>query len=125
MKHLALTLPDGTVISGPAGVPTGGFTNSTTGNDIVSGVFGLTLTIAAVLTLMYLLYGAFQWITSGGDKEKLAASRKRITYAIIGLLVVFFSALIINLLLSFLGLPTLGGMGGLGSPDDQSGGVIF
>ena len=45
-----------------------------------------------------MVIGGMQWITSGGDKTKLEAARKRITYAIIGLIVALMSFLIVNIL---------------------------
>ena len=40
-------------------------------NDIgvfVSNAIGVGITLSAVATLLYLLWGGFDWITSGGDK---------------------------------------------------------
>lgn len=107
MKYLSLTLPGGTEINGPPGVPTGGFTDgSTTGNILISNILQLSFAIAVIATLLVIVWGGFLWITSRGDKERLTAARNRIIYAIIGLILVFFSALIINLILFFLGQPT-------------------
>ncbi len=42
--------------------------------------------VAALLVLFMFLTSALQWITSGGDKDAVASARKRMTSAIIGLI---------------------------------------
>ncbi len=44
--------------------------------------------IAAVALLIYLLLGAFEWIISGGEKEKLSKAQGKITNALIGIIVI-------------------------------------
>ena len=41
----------------------------------------------AISSFISLLYGSFQWITSGGEKEGIEKARKKITNAIVGLLI--------------------------------------
>lgn len=60
--------------------------------------YTIFLILCVILSLIYMVIGGIQWITSGGDKTKLDAARKKITYAIIGLIVAFMSFLIINVL---------------------------
>lgn len=78
-----------------------------------SGAGGLSLLINNAVTLLYeiaaiafffmVLWAAFDWLTSGGDKEKIAGAQKRITYAIIGLALFALIYAILNLLGNFLG----------------------
>jgi len=51
-------------------------------------ILKLGLMIAGVMSLIYLLWGAFEWITSGGDKTALENARNKIVHAIIGLAIV-------------------------------------
>jgi membrane protease YdiL (CAAX protease family) len=106
MKIIALTIA-GQEINAPAGIPTGGF-DSTFGNTVLSNLLQIGLTLAAILVLIYLSWAGIQWITSGGDKQKVANARNRITYAIIGLVVIALAIFIVNLVLYFLGGKTLG-----------------
>lgn len=46
-------------------------------------VFGLGLLVVLVM----LIWGAFEWITSGGDKEAVGKARNRIINALIGMAV--------------------------------------
>lgn len=109
MKYLSLTIPGlNQPIQAPGGIPQGGFTDgSTTGNEIVGWALGLAFMAASIFALFMIVYGGVQWLISGGDKEKIAAARKRIIFAVIGLCVVLFSVFMINLVLYFLGAPLL------------------
>lgn len=44
--------------------------------------------IAGIAALIYLLRGAFNWIISGGDKEKLQKAQAMLRNAIVGLLLI-------------------------------------
>lgn len=66
------------------------------GSDPVQGVgkflaFGINMfiLISGLLLLIYLLWGAFDWISSGGDKEKITKAQNKITNAIIGMILIF------------------------------------
>src|SRR3990167_10123911 len=54
--------------------------------------------LGGIMALLYLLLGAFAWITSAGDKEAVTAAREKITNAIIGvILIVAVLAVIVTL----------------------------
>lgn len=74
---------------------------------IVSFVVAFIIVIAFLAALFYIVIGAFQWITSGGDKEKVASARNHIVAAVIGLVVIALSFVIINVVISALGLGNL------------------
>lgn len=69
-------------INPPQGAPTN------LGN-FIGGAVRIFLLVVAFAVLIYLLWGALDWITSGGDKEKLTKAQNKITNAVIGLVVVF------------------------------------
>ena len=79
------------------------------GNLISQGI-GAAIIIAAVLALIYLVWGGISWITSGGDKTALEGARGRITNAIVGLIVVVAAYAIFKLVVSFIGLDASGGI---------------
>ncbi len=67
-------------------------------SDILTFVIRLFFVIAGLVALLYLLLGAFAWITSGGDEENTGKARNKITAAIIGVvLVVAVLAIIVTL----------------------------
>ncbi len=92
-------------------------------STLVSNVLSYLFVFAAIMALIFLIWGGIKWITSGGDKAKVEGARSTIIGSIIGLIVVFASYLIINLVLSSLfgiqlnqlSLPSLSGSGGTGS----------
>jgi len=97
MNTLALVIPQGnsTVqINPPAGLPNGGLNTVT---KVIGNSLTIMFIIAAILTVIFLILGGIQWIQSGGDKQKVAQARNRITYAIIGLVVALAGFFIINI----------------------------
>jgi hypothetical protein len=99
MKELALAIIDSNgnsqTIGGVANMPTGGL------SDLRSVVkFGTTMLMitAVVLAVIFLIWGGIEWITSGGNKDKLQAARKKITYAIIGLIITLGAFFIVNMI---------------------------
>lgn len=57
--------------------------------------------IAILLTLFFLIFGGFKWITSQGEKEGVEKARGTIIAAVLGLIIVFLSFFIVNLILQF------------------------
>jgi len=49
----------------------------------------LFIIVAGIVLIIYLLWGAFDWVTSGGEKEKIAKAQAKITNAIIGMFLIF------------------------------------
>ena len=81
----------------PSGLPaevTGGL--DVTGKAAIELGMNLLFGIAAVIVVVMLVFSGIQWITSGGDPLKIAAAKKRITYSIIGLIVVVSAFLLVS-----------------------------
>jgi hypothetical protein len=114
MKQFALTIegPNGPIeIDPPVGVPTGGLDGDGGGLAGMIARYGLTLLLVAavLLSLVYLVLGGIQWITSGGDKSKLQTARNKMMYAIIGLVVSFLAYFIVGLVTAFFRVDYFGG----------------
>lgn len=63
--------------------------------DILTFLIRFFFAIAGLAALLYLLLGAFGWITSGGSKEGVEKAREKIQAAVIGVvLIVIVLALI-------------------------------
>lgn len=56
--------------------------------DILTFIIRLFFVLAGLAALLYLLLGAFTWITSGGNKESVEKSRDKIQAAIVGIILV-------------------------------------
>lgn len=60
-------------------------------NDVLSDLFIIIIYLAGFLAFFWFVWGAFQYIFAGGDKEKLARARARITWSIVGFIIVLLS----------------------------------
>ncbi len=58
-------------------------------NLIIAFLLKLFIFGASIMMGVYLLLGALDWITSGGEKEKLAKAQGKMTNAVIGLFLLF------------------------------------
>lgn len=86
--------------------------------SIVASAITFIFVIVAIVALGFLVWGGFKWLTSEGDKNAVEGARNHIVNAIIGLIVIFLSYLVVNVLLAFftggkvtlinLQLPTIG-----------------
>jgi len=85
--------------------------------DVISNALTIVFIAAALAVLIYLIIGAFKWITSGGDKDAIGKARGTIVNALIGLAILalafFITVLfgqILNInILDMPKLPTLNG----------------
>jgi len=58
-------------------------------SNVLSWAIRLVFVLASVFVIYGLIFGALEWIQSGGEKEKVEKARKRITSAIVGLVILF------------------------------------
>lgn len=79
--------------------PTGRFAIS----QYLSNLIVLIYSVAFVVLIFMFLWGAFDWIMSGGEKEKVEAARRRIFYAIIGVILFAIAFAVIRILGAFTG----------------------
>lgn len=77
----------------------GGTTGSIGG--VLSGFISLFFALAAIIAVIYLIYGGIKWITSRGEKDQVEGARNHIVNAIVGLIVVFLAFFLINFVLGF------------------------
>ncbi len=71
-------------ITPPVGGPTS--SNPAIGlGDLIGGGLNLVLIVIGMIGLVYMLWGAVSYVTSGGDKEKLQKAQGRIRNAVIGI----------------------------------------
>lgn len=84
-------------------------------NNLFGDVIKIVFVVAVFLVLFFLIAGAFSWITSSGDKEKVGQARNKIINALIGFAILALAFLILNIVSKILGIdlsnlviPTLG-----------------
>jgi hypothetical protein len=87
MKLLADTASDifGTIQPPISTIPSD---SATAVGSLISLGIKVFLFIAGMALLVYLLLGAYEWIVSGGEKEKLTKAQAKITNAVVGIFVV-------------------------------------
>jgi hypothetical protein len=71
--------------------------------NVINSVMNLIMLVGALLVLLYMVWGAFDWLTSGGDKGKTESARNKITAAVIGLIILSASYAMTLLIVRFLG----------------------
>ncbi len=95
---------------------------------MLSAFISFIFVISVVVALLYLIWGGFKWLTSGGDKTAVGAAREHIVAAIVGLILIFMSYFILSLLIRFFipnfnfksfNIPTINGTSSSGSSSSQ------
>ncbi len=72
-------------------------------STLLSNIITLFYSIAIIVLIFMLLWGAWDWMTSEGDKEKLSSAQKKIVNAIIGIMLFAVAFAIIQVLGTFTG----------------------
>lgn len=76
-------------------------------DNFLPRIIGVGFIIGILLFVIYMIFGAISWITSGGDKAAVETARNKITYAIIGLVVLFSLYAVVKVLQEFFGISIL------------------
>ncbi|MGE5392773.1 MAG: pilin [Candidatus Saccharibacteria bacterium] len=74
----------------------------TTFPQILRWAINLVLSIVGLVSVAFLIYGGFTYITSGGNEDNAERGKKAVTNAIIGLVVVILSGVIVNVVINAL-----------------------
>lgn len=68
-------------------------------NKIIKGLMGLT----GILALIAFIWGGILWMTSGGGQERIKKGKTMMIWAVLGLVVIFGSYAILDVVLTALG----------------------
>lgn len=74
---------------------------------ILSNAVTILMTVGVIAAVIMVIWAGIQWTTSEGDKQKVAAARARLTWGIIGLIIIFLAYLIVNILSHLFGVNLL------------------
>lgn len=87
--HLAqnLTLPGGGTVKGPLTIPGAG--GDLTIGAILSRALPLVIGFAGLGLLLMLISAGYTFMTSAGDAKKMEEGKQRLTFAIVGFVIVF------------------------------------
>jgi cytochrome bd-type quinol oxidase subunit 2 len=73
-----------------------------TATGVVTQYLNLFLAIVGIVTVAFLIYGGFRYITSAGNEETAEQAKKIITNSIIGLIVIILSYIIVTVIVNAL-----------------------
>jgi hypothetical protein len=79
-------------------------------NAFLQSIQNWLLGLVGGLAILFIVYGGFLYMTSGGNKERVETAKKTLTYAIGGLLLVILAGVIFEILTGDF-LPSLFGNG--------------
>lgn len=69
--------------------------------DVISFALRFLFIIAGLIALLFLVLGAFAWVTSSGNKENVSKAQEKIQAAIVGLVVMVAVIVIVGALEQF------------------------
>ena len=75
-----------------------GLSSSTQIAELISFIVQILLVVAGSIAVIYLIVGAYRYITAHGNEEKSEAAKKTMTAAIWGLIIVILAAAIITII---------------------------
>ena len=88
---------------------------------LLAQVLDIALVIGGIAVLFYLVWGAVEWITAGGDKSKTEKARDKITQSVVGLILLVSTTAIMLFVQQLIGICIVD-IGGLGCKNPASGG---
>jgi len=65
---------------------------------VFNNVVDWAIALAGLTAVFFIIFAGIKFLTSGGDPKQVEGARKTLTYAIIGLIIVFLSFAIIKLI---------------------------
>ncbi|HET8709333.1 MAG TPA: pilin [Candidatus Saccharimonadales bacterium] len=69
-------------------------------NTLLRNIVNIFSAIVGVIAVIMIIVGGLQYITSGGDSNKVSTAKNTIIYAIVGLVIVALAQLIVHFVLS-------------------------
>lgn len=69
-------------------------------NNLITDIVNVFSAVVGIISVIMIIFGGFQYITSGGDSGKVSTAKTTIIYAIVGLVVVAFAQFIVQFVLN-------------------------
>ena len=104
MKEILALSINGTQINPPNSLPQPG---QGMPEKVIGNALDIFIITGIVVCVIMITWAGIQWSTSGGDKQKLAAARAKLTWAIIGVVVMLLAFGIVNIFSSLFGINLL------------------
>lgn len=68
--------------------------------DVVVNLINIILGFLALIAVVIVLIAGFEWMTAGGNEDKVATAKKRLTYGLIGLFIIFIAYALVTFVLA-------------------------
>lgn len=69
-------------------------------NTLITTIVNIFSAVVGIISVIMIIVGGFQYITSGGDTGKVGTAKTTIIYAIVGLIVVAFAQFLVQFVLN-------------------------
>ncbi|MCD6225664.1 hypothetical protein J7J95_01105 [bacterium] len=66
--------------------------------QMISALIGILSVAAVVYFLFQIIFTGFQWISSGGDAQKIKQAQSRLSQSVIGLVIVLLAMVVLSLI---------------------------
>jgi len=101
------------------------FTENLSLQDLVANMIDVVFVLAGVVAVIFLIIGGFGYVTSAGNPEAAEKAKSTIANALVGLVVIFIAALLVNFILVKMGVKEnfrILGIGGNRTEEGSGGG---
>jgi hypothetical protein len=69
---------------------------------VISDIISLLVYVSAAISVLFIVLGGYQMITSSGDAEKVKKGKETFTYAIIGLIAAIIAGFVVSVITQIL-----------------------
>ena len=69
-------------------------------NSLITTIINIFSVVVGIVAVIFIIYGGFKYITSGGDSGNVTGAKNTILYAIIGLIIVALAQFIVRFVLA-------------------------
>jgi uncharacterized membrane protein YidH (DUF202 family) len=75
--------------------------NDTDPRNMAISIVTYLMTFLGIIAVIVILYGGFQWLTAGGNEDKVGSAKKTIIAGIIGLVIIIAAYAIVQIVVGF------------------------
>lgn len=69
--------------------------------DAAVSIVNYLMTFLGIIAVIVILYGGFQWLTAGGNEDKVGSAKKTIIAGVIGLIIIIAAYAIVQIVVGF------------------------